>query len=259
MEKIKVLMQAHMSSTRLPNKILLDIHGKPDLLWNIERCSKAKHVDEVIVATSDLVCDDIIEEKCKEWGVKCFRGSDSDVLARFYGAALESPAEAYFRTCSDMPLNDPDFIDGMIQFFVEQKVRYVGGNGKNPLGVGGEVFTFELLKEAAEKATDPFEHEHVTPYMYRKQDSIARYPYEPDYSFLRLTLDTPADYEVICRLYDALYSPKKDFSLNEAIQYLLKHPEVAAINSNVQQKGLSAEISYNDIFKQNGTKENVCL
>lgn len=251
-EKVTVLMQAHMSSTRFPNKVLIDICGKPMLLRNIERCSKAKNIDEVIVATSNLPCDDIIEEKCKEWGVKCYRGSDSDVLSRFYGAACEYPNSAYYRVCSDSPLNDPEFIDSMIDLFFAKSVRYVGGNGKNPLGIGGEVFTAELLKEANENAVESFEREHVTPYMYRKQNSIARYPYEPDHSFIRLTVDTPEDLEFVEAIYKDFGEKEDEFSLKEILQLLSRKPNLMKINSNIEEKGLSSEISYKDIFHMYG-------
>lgn len=252
MEKVKVIMQAHMSSTRLPNKIMLDLKGKPVLYRAIERCYDEKFIDDVIVATSDLSCDDIIEEKCAEWGIKCFRGSDSDVLSRFYGAALQYPCDVYLRATSDSPLNDPKFLSKMIEFFYRENVRYVGGNGKNPTGFSAEVFTFELLEEAAKNATEPFEHEHVTPYMYTKQSSVARYPYEPDHSFLRVTLDTPEDYKVITAVYDALYKGKNNFCGDEIIDFLMQHPEIASLNSSVLQKGLSDNISYKDIFKLMG-------
>ena len=189
-----------------------------------------------VIATSDLSCDDIIVEKCKEWGTHYYRGSDSDVLSRYWGAAQEFPSDVYFRITSDNPLNDPEFLDAMLEYFEKEKCRYLGGNGKNPLGIGGEVFTAELLEEAYNNSTEDYEHEHVTPYMYWKQDSIARFPYEPDHSKYRLTMDTPEDYELIKNVYAALYNDDNSFTLKEIIEFLDKHPEITAINGSIQQK-----------------------
>lgn len=235
-QKIVAIVQAHMSSTRLPGKIMKDICGAPALYRMIERVRQSKLIDEIVIATSTLPCDDIIVEKCNEWNVKTSRGSDSDVLSRYYGAAEENPAEIYVRLTSDSPLIDAADIDRMIQYFLDNGFRYVSGDGKNPLGVGGEVFTAELLKEAAENSTEEYEHEHVTPYMYWKQDSIGRCPALEDGSMYRITMDTPEDFEVITKVYEALYEEGNKFTLAQILDYLKAHPEVASINSAIQQK-----------------------
>lgn len=230
------VIQTHMSSTRLPNKVMLDVHGKPELYRVLERVRQSRHIDDFVVATSTLPDDDIIEEKCREWGLNCYRGSDTDVLDRYYGAVRQYPCDIVYRITSDNPLNDHRFIDDMIDFFFSQNVRYVGGNGKNPVGVGGEVFTAEILEEAARNATDPFEREHVSPYMYMKQDSFARFPYPYEEGDIRITMDTPEDYRVIQAVYDALYKPGNTFSLRETVDWLRAHPEIRSINSAVIQK-----------------------
>lgn len=236
--KAKAIIQAHMSSTRLPGKIMLDVHGKPELYRVLERCSRADSIEDIVIATSTLPCDDILEEKCRAWGVHVFRGSDSDVLSRYYGAAKAYPSDVYYRITSDNPLNDPGFLELMARTFEESGCRYLGGNGKNPIGIGGEMFTGELLEEAAQRSTEPFEHEHVTPYMYWKQDSIARIPYEPDHSHIRLTMDTPEDYEVIQRVYDGLYDENPFFTLQDVLAFLEKHPEILEINKSIVQKAV---------------------
>ena len=150
--------------------------------------------------------------------------------------AEENPAEIYVRLTSDSPLIDAGDLDRMIQYFLDNGFRYVSGDGKNPLGVGGEVFTAELLKEAMENSTEDYEHEHVTPYMYWKQDSIGRCPSLEDGSMYRITLDTPEDYEVICKVYEALYEEGNKFTLAQILDYLKAHPEVVSINSMIHQK-----------------------
>lgn len=235
------IIQAHMSSTRLPGKIMKDLCGEPALYRMIERVRQSKLLDDIIIATSTLPCDDIIIEKCDEWGVHTFRGSDSDVLSRYWGAAQMYPADIYVRMTSDCPLMTPLEVDNMIEFFLNHDYRYVrsskpGVGGSYPVGIDSEVFTAELLKEAAEKSSEHYEHEHVTPYMYWKQDSIGLNPYKEDASMYRLTLDTPEDYKVIKLIYEALYQPGNTFTLDDILDYLKAHPEVVAINSMIIQK-----------------------
>ena len=234
--RVVAIIQAHMSSTRLPGKIMKDLCGESALYRMIERVRHCKRIDEIVVATSTLPCDDIIIEKCNAWGVSTYRGSDSDVLSRYWGAAQAYPADTYVRLTSDCPLIDPDQLDEAIDYFFDNGYRYVHGDGKLPGGIGGEVFTAELMKEAAEKSTEPYEHEHVTPYMYWKQDSVGKVPSKRDGSMYRITLDTPEDYEVIKRVYEALYQPGNRFTLDEIMDYLEAHPEVCAINSMIVQK-----------------------
>jgi len=238
MEKTKVvaIIQAHMSSSRLPGKVMKDLVGEPALYRMIERVRHCKNIDEIVVATSTMDCDDVIIESCEKWGVSTFRGSNNDVLSRYWGAAQAYPAGTYMRLTSDCPLIDPDNLDEEIQFFWDHDYRYVGTDGKLPGGIGGEVFTAELLQESYEKATEGYEHEHVTPYMYWKQDSVGRVPSKRDGSMYRITLDTPEDYEVIKLVYEALYQPGNKFTLTEIEDYLAEHPEILAINSMIRQK-----------------------
>ena len=234
-KKVVGIIQAHMSSSRLPGKVMKDLVGEPALYRMIERLRHCKLLDEIVIATSTKDCDDVIIEACEKWGVATFRGSDSDVLARYWGAAQAYPADVYVRMTSDCPLIDPDQIDEIIQFYLDHDYRYVASTG-TPGGIGGEVFSAELLQEAFEKSTEGYEHEHVTPYMYWKQDSLYRVPHKEDLSHIRITLDTPEDYEVIRLVYEALYQPGNEFTLDEIVDYLKAHPEILAINSMIRQK-----------------------
>ena len=236
-KRLVAIIQAHMSSTRLPGKVLKDLCGAPALYRMIERVRQAKLIDQIVIATSTKECDDEIIALCEQWGVDTFRGSDSDVLSRYWGAAQAYPAENYMRLTSDCPLIDAGQLDKVVQFFFDNDYRYVTGDDKLPGGIGGEVFTAELMQEAAEKSTEGYEHEHVTPYMYWKQDSIGRCPSEEDGSMYRITLDTPEDYEVIKKVYEALYTPGNTFTLDDMLRFLEKHPEIVAINSMIRQKG----------------------
>lgn len=234
--RVVAIIQAHMSSTRLPGKVLKELCGAPALYRMVERVRHSKYIDEVVIATSTLPCDDILIECCDAWGISTYRGSDSDVLSRYWGAAQAYPSDVYMRLTSDCPLIAPEQLDDIIQYFFDHNFRYVSGDGKLPGGIGGEVFTAELLKEAYENSTEGYEHEHVTPYMYWKQDSIGRCPSKEDGSMYRITLDTPEDYEVIRIVYEALYQPGNKFSLDDIMDYLKVHPEVVAINAMIKQK-----------------------
>ncbi len=235
-KNITAIIQAHMNSERLPKKIMLDLEGKPVLFRMLERVAHAKKLNQIVVATSDLSCDDIVADKCTEWGFQVCRGSDSDVLSRYWKAAQEFPSDVYMRLTSDSPLIDPDYLDMCVDYFMSHDFRYVAGDGKNPIGIGCEIFTAELMREAACNSTEPFEHEHVTPYMYWKQSSIGRVPSLRDATGVRITLDTKEDYEVIKAVYHALYQPGNRFTMDEILDYLEAHPEVASMNANVKQK-----------------------
>ena len=238
-ETVIAIIQAHMSSTRLPGKIMKPLCGEPALYRMIERVRQSKLLDDIVIATSTLPCDDVIIEKCAEWGVHTFRGSDSDVLSRYWGAAQAYPADVYVRMTSDCPLETAEEIDSNIQFFLEHNYRYVSdtpGHRTYPMGISAEVFSAELLQEAAENATEHYEHEHVTPYMYWKQDSVGAIPYKEERGSVRITLDTQEDYEVISAIYNALYEPGNTFTLDDILTFLDSHPEILETNKMITQK-----------------------
>ena len=231
------IIQAHMSSSRLPGKVMMNICGEPALYRMLERVKRSKRLDDIVVATSTMECDDVIVDKCHEWGVHTFRGSNSDVLSRYWWASREYPADIYVRLTSDCPLICAEVINDTIDFYMSSGKRYVSTLGF-PNGVGAEVFSAELLKEDYENAKEPFEHEHVTPYMYLRQGSIGRMKNNKACPEYRITLDTAEDYKVRCAVYNELYPKNPEFSFDDIIAFLNTHPEVVAINSMIKQKGL---------------------
>ena len=237
-KRIVAIIQARMGSSRLPGKIMKDFCGKPSLYRMLERVKQSKYIDEIVIATSVEPWDDPLVEICKSWGVSTFRGSNEDVLSRYWGAAQMYPAGIYVRLTSDCPVIDAVVIDEIIEYYLNHDYRYVSGSEKLPNGIGAEVFTAELLQEAAEKATEGYEHEHVTPYMYWKQDSVGKCPLNRDLSLYRITLDTAEDYEVLAHIYNALYTPENNFTMDQIISYLDQNPEIFAINSEIHQKGV---------------------
>lgn len=245
--RIVAIIQAHMGSSRLPGKVMKDLCGMPALYRMIERVRHCKNIDEIVVATSLKECDDEIIEACKQWGVSTFRGSNNDVLARFAGTVKEYSADAYVRLTSDCPAIDPDGLDKLIQFFWDHDYRYVGPVSETHLpGCWSyEVFTAELMQENIENATEGYEREHVTPYMYTKQPSIGKMPCKFDGSKYKVCLDTPEDYVVLQHIFDALYQPDRDFTPEEVVKYLEENPDVYALNSKIGCKHFT-ECSYDN-------------
>ena len=226
-----------MSSSRLPGKVLLDVKGAPALYRMIERIRLCKTIDDIVVATSTLPCDDILEEKCREWGVNYFRGSDSDVLERYWGTVQAYPADVYVRLTSDDILKCRTIIDKTVEFYLNNSYRYVYAI-EGPVGIDTEVFGYDLIKEAYNNATEPYQHEHVTPYMYQVNQSKFGVPYDKTTAHYRLTMDTLEDYEAITAIYDHLYTPGNTFNIDDIVNLLRAHPEIAEINSEIKQKGL---------------------
>ena len=237
-KRIVAIIQAHMSSSRLPGKVMKDLCGMPSLYRMVERVRLCENVDEIVVATSKMKCDDEIIEACEKWGVSTFRGNDRDVLERFWGATQAYPAEAYVRLTSDCPAIDYQGLDTLIQFFWDNDARYVSTEaGKQIPGCESyEVFTAELMEETHENATEGYEHEHATPYMYTRQPSVKRMPTKFGESKYQVSMDTPEDYALIKSVFEALYNPEHHFVTEDVVKYLDEHPEIGSLNANITYK-----------------------
>lgn len=243
MTNVGCIVQARMGSTRLPGKVMKDLQGKSVLHHVIQRVKQSNLIDEIIIATTKHKRDEVIVEEAKRNHVNFFRGSEEDVLSRYYHSAVEFGLDAIVRITSDCPLVDPSVIDEVIDFYLNNNFVLVtnGGAGDNdrtyPRGLDIAIFSFNVLEEAYENATQQYQREHVTPYIYEKfSDEIYRYKNERDLSDYRLTLDTPEDYDLIKKIYEKLYDGKHDFYLDDIIDFLEKNPELKAINENIIQK-----------------------
>lgn len=232
MTSLVAIVQARMTSSRLPGKVLADICGKAALQRQIERIQQAKRVDKIMVATTTNASDDPIVELCGRLGVDVFRGDEADVLERFRGAAEAAGATAVVRLTADCPMIDPDVLDGVVELFNEGCWDYVSNCNERtfPDGLDVEVFTRAALEEAAEKATAPFQREHVTPYMrgmflqyVSGEFRIAQYTYPADFSHVRWTLDTVDDLERIRRLIAQL---PEDYTWLQALSVATRQPEL---------------------------------
>lgn len=239
--KIVAIIQARMGSTRLPGKVLEELAGVPMLVRCVTRVLQARLVDEVIVATTAKQVDASIVDLCQANGFAYFRGSEHDVLDRYYGAAVATSAESVVRITSDCPLIAPDVIDRVVQEFVtlQPRVAYACNflpKRTYPRGLDVEVFRFEALETAWREDTNAAWREHVTPYINRAPERFAAHGvvHDVDYSGYRWTVDTLEDLQFARRVYD--HFGDDDFSWHDLLRVLERHPEWAAINQHVQQR-----------------------
>lgn len=240
--KTVIVVQARMTSTRLPGKVVKTVLDKSLLEYMIERLRRVSHADGLVVATTSNATDDPIVSLCDTLGVDWFRGSEEDVLARYHGAASQAGAEAVVRVTSDCPLIDPAVIDGVIATFHDRmpEIDYVSNVliRSFPRGMDTEVFSFKALDQAFREATEAPQREHVTPFINRQPDRfrIEHISHHPDLSRHRWTVDTPEDFELIERMLTALYPTRPAFDMSDCLALLDAHPDWSSLNAHVEQK-----------------------
>lgn len=232
-----------MGSTRLPGKVMLDLCGKTVLEHVINRVKKVKNIDEIIVATTNKSSDDIIEEVALKCGTKTFRGSEEDVLSRYYHAAKKNGADVVVRITSDCPLIDPEITGKIVDYYLinKHKFDYVSNTIVRtfPRGLDTEVFSFEALERAFNQARLQNEREHVTPYIWDNphEFSLGYYKNDVDYSNYRWTLDTEEDYKLIKKIYEYLYPLMKDnFVMQDVLDIYEQDKRLYRINYMIEQK-----------------------
>lgn len=245
MEEMKyaVIIQARIGSTRLPAKVLKDLCGKPVLEHEIERIKQAKKIDGIIVATTDNENNQPIIDIAERQGVCYFKGSENDVLERYYYAAKEHNVKNIIRITADCPLIDPHLIDEMIDVYEKNECDIItnvpddNSQMTYPRGLDIEIFKIDLLKTAFDNASSKYEREHVTPYIYNNTDNIYIYKYNKNYSDYRWTLDTQEDYMLILNIYQALYKGEHNFYFNDVVKYIEDNKDLLKINEGIVQKG----------------------
>jgi len=261
MEKMKNLciIQARMNSTRLPNKVLMEVKGMPLLEYEIKRIKLAKKIDKIVVASSTNPSDGKIEKLCGKIGIDCFRGSEEDVLDRYWQCAKKYPRfSAIIRITGDCPLVDPAVIDETVSFFEANNFDFASnampGKETFPDGLDVEIFKREALEEAAAKAELPSHREHVDEYMlknnkFHKGNLTASY----DWSHFRLTVDTEEDFEVIKFLIERCKT--NDGYLNY-ISFLTKNPGVMFKSMRLKrnESGTSRSLIKDRLFLKNRLK-----
>lgn len=231
------IIQARMGSTRLPGKVLKEINNKPMLTYMLDRLKKSKKLDKIVIATSILEKDDAIEKFCKDYGIECFRGSESDVLSRYYECAKQYNPDIVVRLTADCPLADPNIIDSVIQKFEDNNVDYCANTvpietSTFPDGTDVEVFSFEALEKAYNEVKDKHFREHVTFQFWQTNwyKSI-QYIGEKDYSKYRITVDYPEDFEVVSYVFNELKKRNSFGHLDEIIEIINSNNEIKNKNS----------------------------
>ncbi|MBU1099141.1 MAG: glycosyltransferase family protein [Bacteroidetes bacterium] len=266
---IVTVIQARTGSTRLPEKVLLDICGKPLLLRMVERVQLSRFAGRVVVATSTKPEDDIIEKLCRKNDISCFRGHPTDLLDRHYQAGLKYLAEAVVKIPSDCPLIDPKVIDKVISFYLDNIREYDFVSNLHPAtypdGNDVEIISFHKLKIAWEHATKEYEREHTTPHFWENPDkfAIGNVKWETGQNFSashRWTIDYEEDYQFIKRVYEELYHYNPAFELSDILNLLDKKPEIEEINKKYQGRywyeNHLEELKNIDEFKKQMNKES---
>jgi glutamate-1-semialdehyde 2,1-aminomutase len=234
---ILAIVQARMGSTRLPGKVLKKVCGKPLIEILLHRLSRAKKIDKIILATSVSKENDSLTETVEKLGFDVFRGSEDDVLDRYYEAAKPYSLEAVVRITGDCPIIDPQLVDEVIGLYQENNVDYVSNTEPStyPDGLDTEVFSFIALETAYNKAVESFEREHVTPFIRTNgQFKLANYSNEIDLSGERWTVDEPEDSEVIENIINH-FLPDLYFSWRDVIQLKQSHPNCFAANRGIKR------------------------
>lgn len=242
--KTVAIVQARMTSTRLPGKIMRPVLGKPLLELLVERIKRAQGVDEVVIATTTNADDDQVESLTQRLGIGCFRGSEHDVLDRVLRAAHAFDADLIVEITGDCPLIDFQVIDKLLEVYHANEYDYVANVLKRtyPRGLDTQVFATSVLDEVARLTDDPVDHEHVSLYIYEHPERFELHNVESglpeEYWDLRLTVDTPDDFELIRRIYEELYPSNSAFTIEDIVKLFQRQPELRSINEHISQKAV---------------------
>jgi spore coat polysaccharide biosynthesis protein SpsF len=242
-----IIVQARMTSTRLPGKVLLPIAGRPMLTYLLERLRRVQRAGRTVVATTTNAADDPIVSVATACGVACTRGPELDVLARFAQAAEQARASVVVRVTADCPLLDPALVDNAIDTFLHAPVHYDYVSNmlepSYPYGMAVEVFSAAALAAASAEATEDAEREHVTPFIYWRPErfKLRSLTMRPNLSSNRWTVDTKEDFELVSRIVETLYPRNPEFRMADVLDLLDQHSDWRKINRGVRQKNIEQE------------------
>jgi spore coat polysaccharide biosynthesis protein SpsF len=238
-----LIVQARMTSTRLPGKVLMDVAGRPMLERQLQRLMRCARVDEVVLAVSTNPDDELLTTLARRLGVRWFRGSEHDVLSRYRGAASEADADLVIRVTADCPLIDPEETDTVVAALEERRSTCdYASNGLErslPRGLETEALWRDVLERMDRLAVSPAAREHVTWFCYGERPDLfalhsVRRPYHA--ADLRWTVDTREDLEVIRELYAALDLADRPQTLADIIDYARRHPALGDLNAHIAQE-----------------------
>ena len=238
-------IEARMGSSRLPGKVLLPLGGKPVLERLIERVSRARYIDEIVVATTIRDRDQPIVDLCEKLGVNHYQGSEDDVLDRVLKAAKSADADIICELMGDCPFLDPILIDNTITAHLSGAYDYTSNffpENTLPMGFAVQLFPISVLEKVAELTQDPIDRLHVSnfiyhnPRLFKLQGVIAKPQiFAPD---IHLSLDTEYDYRLICKVFDALHKKSECFLIQDVVRYLRGHPKLCLINKDTKKKAI---------------------
>lgn len=242
MTRIVATIEARMTSTRLPGKVLKSACGKPMLELMVERLRRVPSLDGIVIATTVNATDDPVEALAHRLGVGIHRGSEEDVLRRVLDAALTHKIDVIVETTGDCPLIDPGIVEACIAEYKRAGVDYVANvlERTYPVGMDTQVFATDILADVARRTDDVADHEHVSLYIYRHPEIYSLKNVEAPAALTRpdlaLTLDTPEDYALITAVFEALYPADPTFTLADILALLDARPDLARINEHVRRK-----------------------
>jgi len=264
--KMIAIIQARMSSSRLPGKVLMPLAGKPVLEHVASRIQACKTISEVVVATSTDQTDDVIQSWCESKAVSCYRGSLKDVLDRYYQTAKYYQADAVVRITADCPVIDPTIVDDVVNGYLAGGYEFYGLAGEFPNGLDCTIFAFTALERAWREAMLPSEREHVGPYIEKHPElfkSGGLYKFAGLFHH-RWTLDEPRDYEFLQAIFARLYREETPFLATEVLALLEKEPDLININSQIVRdegflKSLVEDIKANNSLEALKQSKGVAL
>ncbi len=242
---VVAIVQARMGASRLWGKVLMALGNTTTLGQVVKRLLRCATLDKVVVATTTRTIDALVEDEANRLGVDVFRGSESNVLARYYLAAKEYNASTIVRVTADCPLVDPALLNQMLQKFASmskqgRNVDYLSNTQTRsyPRGLDIEILTIDALARTYKEARAPEELEHVTPYIWKNRGifNIEQYVSDHDHSNFRWTLDTKEDYEFLSKVFESLEPKNNNFTTDDVMFLLACQPELVDINAKVKQK-----------------------
>jgi spore coat polysaccharide biosynthesis protein SpsF len=241
--KIVATIEARMTSSRLPGKVLLPVNGRPMLSYLVQRLRQAESIEEIVLATTTNPTDDILIGFAKQNNISFFRGSEQDVMLRVIGASESANADVIVEITGDCPIIDPFIVEQAIRMYRKNPCDYLGNSivRSYPDGMDTQVFSLDALRRSASMTNDPLDHEHVTlhiknhPELFRIIHLVA--PPNEHWPELGLTLDEMDDYELLRKIIEHFGNTHPFFTCREVVSLLKESPEWVAINRHVKRKG----------------------